>query len=750
MKKPLAKRNGRATLIAAIYGVLFLLLFARFAYIQIFGVVNDQDLKDLASQKQQRIVELPADRGKIVDSKGETIVADTLSYRMFIVLSKKAEADQNGVLRYVEEKDYKKLAKVLSEQLSLDKDEVFQRLKKANKDNRYQVELGAAGKNLSHTQQEDIKEALAKENITGVNFLEEKKRFYPNGVFASHLIGYATTNEEEDENGQLKKVTRGKMGLEKTYDESLQGENGSINFRSDGKGYIFPQADKNIQPAKDGHDIQLTLNSKIQNILESTMTEVYDQYDPESIVVVLAHAKTGEILAMSQRPTFNPTTLEGLDANWMNEVVEKTIEPGSTMKMFTLAAAVEEGKWDPNAYFTSGQYRVFDRVINDVKRGGWGTISYLEGFQRSSNVSMAYLLEKIGDKRFIEYIREFGFGEKVGLGLPNEASGVIMDNYPAERLTTSYGQGSTVTPIQMIQAATAIANDGKMMKPYLIKSIKDPNTGKVLEENKPTQKGMPISPETAKEVREVLASTVTASHGTGRPFALNSYNVGGKTGTAEIPKGEGQVGYLSGRGNYLYSFLGMAPIEDPEIIAFVSVQQPELPWQEYGAIPVAKIFTTVMNNSLKTLQVQPNEAPDIQIEEVANFVGEPTEEVIENVRKDGNIPIVIGELEGEVKEQYPSEGSILPPKAHVLLKTEGTISIPDFTGWSKKMVLSYKALSGLDIRISGEGYVVAQSISNGTPIQDHETIIIQLESPATQYGVVEQKNNENEEEAEES
>ena len=749
MKKSLARRNGRATLIEIIYGVLFLLLFARFAYIQVFGVVNDQDLKDLASKKQERIVELPADRGKIVDSKGETIVADTLSYRIFIVLSKKAEEDKDGIPRYVKEEDYKKLSKVLEKHLAVDQKEVFKRLKKANKEERYQIELGSAGKNLSHAQQEELRKDLEKEGITGVNFLEEKKRFYPNGVFASHLIGYATTNEEEDENGRLQKVTRGKMCLEKTYDELL-GENGSINFRSDGKGYIFPQADKNIKPAKDGHNIQLTLNSKIQNILESTMTEVYEQYDPESIVVVLAHAKTGEILAMSQRPTFNPTTLEGLDINWMNEVVEKTIEPGSTMKMFTLAAAVEEGKWDPNAYFTSGQYRVFDRVINDVKRGGWGTISYLEGFQRSSNVSMAYLLEKVGDKRFIEYIREFGFGEKVGLGLPNEAEGVIIDRYPAERLTTSYGQGSTVTPIQMIQAATAIANDGKMMKPYLIKSIKDPNTGEVLEENKPTQKGMPISPETAQEVREVLASTVTAPHGTGRPFALNSYNVGGKTGTAEIPKGDGQSGYLSGRGNYLYSFLGMAPIEDPEIIAFVSVQQPELPWQEYGAIPVAKIFTTVMNNSLKTLQVQPNETPDIQIEAVDNYVGQEVEEVIEAVREEGNIPIVIGDVEGKVQEQYPSEGSVLPPKSQVLLKTEGVIHIPDFTGWSKKMMLSYRSLSGLDIRVSGEGYVVAQSISNGTPINTDETIIVQLESPAMQYKKSEQKNNENEEVAEES
>src|SRR5690606_168845 len=146
-----------------------------------------------------------------------------------------------------------------------------------------------------------------------------------------------------------------------------------------------------------------------------------------------------------------------------------------------LAAAIEEKKWDPGAYYKSGQYTVYDKTIRDVVRQGWGTITFLEGFQRSSNVSMAYLLERMGDKRFIEYVHSFGFGQKVGIDLPNEASGIILDRYPSERLTTSYGQGSTVTPIQMIQAATAIANNGVMMKPYVIRSITDPNTGKIVQ-----------------------------------------------------------------------------------------------------------------------------------------------------------------------------------------------------------------------------------------------------------------------------
>ena len=182
-------------------------------------------------------------------------------------------------------------------------------------------------------------------------------------------------------------------------------------------------------------------------------------------------------------------TREGLTSNWLNESIENTIEPGSTMKIFTLAAAIEEKKWDPNAYFKSGQYTLYDRTIRDVNRQGWGTISFLEGFQRSSNVSMAYLLERLGDKTFMKYMEDFGFGRKTGIDLPNEASGILLDKYPAERLTTSYGQGSTVTPMQMIQAMTAIANDGVMMQPYVINEITNPNTGEIVKNKEPEEKG---------------------------------------------------------------------------------------------------------------------------------------------------------------------------------------------------------------------------------------------------------------------
>ena len=206
------------------------------------------------------------------------------------------------------------------------------------------------------------------------------------------------------------------------------------------------------------------------------------------------------------------------------------------MKIFTLASAIETKKWAPNAYYQSGQYTVYDRTIRDHNQIGWGTITYLEGFQRSSNTAMAHLLEQIGDKTFLEYLNKFGFGQKTGIDLPNEAPGTILSKYPIQRVTTTYGQGSTVTPIQLVQAMTAITNGGKMMKPFVIDKIVDPNTGKVVEDHQPQIAGQPIKAETAKQVREILASTVTSENGTAQSFKLDEYEVAGKTGTAQYQK----------------------------------------------------------------------------------------------------------------------------------------------------------------------------------------------------------------------
>ncbi|MCM3710026.1 penicillin-binding protein [Sporosarcina luteola] len=726
-----------------VFGGLFFLLFGRLLSIQITGQAEGRQMAAMAEAKYARESILKAERGKIIDRNGEMIASDTLSYRLIAILSEKATEKGAKKKRHVT--DFEKAADLLSRFIPMEKEKMIEIRDAAIKRNTdtYQIEFGKAGRDISHETMLAIKKAAEKEGVTGLQFIEDKKRFYPNGDFASYLIGFAM--REEDENKKVSTV--GKMGLEQTYNKELTGTDGKVDYKTDIWGFILPKSEKKIVAAKDGLTIQLTIDKTIQNFVEDALNQVEEKYSPKKMLVIVTNPKTGEIYAMSQRPSFHPATREGLTENWLNEAIQNTFEPGSTMKIFTLAAAIEENKWDPSAEYQSGQYTIYDRTIRDVNRTGWGRITYLEGFQRSSNVSMAYLLERMGDRTFIEYLRGFGFGEKVGIDLPHEVPGIILDINPSERLTTSYGQGSTVTPIQMIQAATAIANDGKMMKPYVIDKIIDPNTGKVVEEHKEEERKSPISAETAKKTREVLASTVTSDVGTGRKFALSGYSVGGKTGTAEIPKTDGR-GYLAGDGNYLYSFLGMAPIDDPQLLTYVLVQQPKLEAGQYGSDPVAELFTSIMESSLKYMNILPENSETSLTKSLSDHIGEASDASIANLERQGFSPVLIGEG-GKVKSQYPEKGTRLSEGSIVLLETEGDTTLPNFSGWSKKMALSFKMLSGLDIRLNGDGYVTEQSLSAGAVISKDDPVVLQLKSPEDSHKRIEQNEEAEDEEVEE-
>lgn len=713
-----------------IFGGLFLLLFGRLLSIQITGQAEGRQMAMMAEAKYAKESILKAERGEIIDRNGEMIASDTLSYRLIAILAESATEKNAEKPRHVV--NYEKTAELLSKHIAMDKDKILSQMNAAIAKNTddyqvYQTEFGKAGRDINHETMLAIKAEAEKEEVTGLQFVEDKKRFYPNGDFASYLVGFAMKEEDED-----KKVsTVGKMGLEKTYNDLLTGVNGKMDYKTDFWGFVLPKTEKQIVAAKDGMTIQLTIDKTIQNFVEDAMNEVDKAYSPEKMLVIVTNPKTGEIYAMSQRPSFHPGTREGLTENWLNDAVENTVEPGSTMKMFTLAAAIEEKKWDPMAEFQSGQYTIYDKTIRDINRTGWGRISFLEGFQRSSNVSMAYLLERMGDRTFIEYLKGFGFGEKVGIDLPREASGILLDINPSERLTTSYGQGSTVTPIQMIQAATAIANDGKMMKPFVIDKIIDPNTDEVIENHKPEERESPISEATAKQVRDILASTVTSKYGTGKRFALSDYTVGGKTGTAEIPKKQGS-GYISENGNYLYSFLGMAPIEDPQLLTYVLVQHPKLAIGQYGSEPVADLFTSIMESSLKYMNIVPEDSGTLTAVSLTSTVGKDSAAAVSEMQEQGFAPIVIGEG-GKVISQYPQKGTKLTQGSIVLLETAGNTTLPNFSGWSKKMVLSFKMLSGLDIRLNGDGYVVEQSLSAGAVISKDDPVVLQLLSPEMQF-----------------
>src|SRR5690625_192021 len=461
------------------------------------------------------------------------------------------------------------------------------------------------------------------------------------------------------------------------------------------------------------------------------MVEVDEEYSPERMSAVVMNAKTGEIIAMSNRPSYDPNNPVDVE-NWYNDVISTPFEPGSTVKMFTWAAAIDAGVYNGDEWFKSGTYQVHEKVskVHDHNNGkGWGSITYDEGFARSSNVASSKLeWEKLGTEKYLEYLKAFDFDKKTNIDLPGETPGQILYNYPAEKLTTSFGQGSTLTPIQQLKAATAITNGGKMLEPYVIQKIVDAETDEIIEEKTPKVVGEPISKEAAEQVQELLESVVNSKHGTGKAFKLESYSVMGKTGTAQIPDPDNR-GYLEGNNRNIYSFLGMAPKEDPELIIYVSVNQPKVAAHENGSAPVAFIFKNVMENSLRYLNISPDKANNesINIIKAPKVIGTNTNSTEESLAKQGLTVSIIGNGE-KIVDSNVEEGDELFLGNRVILLTDKP-KMPHIIGWSLRDLYQLEGLFPFKLEALGSGYVVTQSIKEGEKIKENDYLGVELMPP---------------------
>jgi penicillin-binding protein 2B len=723
--------NAGAAVLFVIFSLLFFILIFRFVTIQVTGEVHGQALAAKAQQKYTNEKVIEAVRGTIFDRKGEVVAEDTTAYTLVAILDDSVTTNKKKPKHVT---DPGMTANKLAKYLDMSESEIYNRLKKEGP---FQVEFGKAGRDISNQTKREIEDL----KLPGIIFLRDSKRFYPNGIFSSHLVGFVEKKETKDK----KIITSGKLGIEKTLNDELTGKNGSLSFESDLWGFLLPDEEKKITPAQNGDNVYLTIDKKIQTFVEDAVNRVDEEYKPKNIIVVVADPKTGDILGMAQRPTFHPTTREGLDKSWHNDVVEKPIEPGSTMKIFTLAAAVEEKKWNPNELYKSGSYKVTEKSgsIGDHNgRQGWGTISFLEGIQRSSNVAVAKLVnEKIGTEKFREYLTAFGFDKPTGIDLPNEAVGKIQYQWPIEKITTSYGQGSTVTPIQLVQAATAVANDGKMMKPRVIDKVVDSTTGKIVKETNPVPAGQPISAETAKEVRDVLETVITSEHGTGKSYAIEGYKVAGKTGTANLTQ-NGK--YLGGANDYLFSFMGMAPKDDPKLVVYVAVQQPEVDHYYKGSIPVSMIFKSVMKSSLQYLNIKPASMEKADSSAVPDISEMDAAEAKKLLESKGFETVIIG-AGHQVEDQLPKADTIALEGEKVIIKASGVKTYPDLTNWSLRDVMKLAQITGVRLNKAGSGYVTKQNLKPGSPINEGENLIVELETPLQQFEKSLKKEEPNEE-----
>lgn len=723
------------------FSVVFLVITGRFLYLQVTGEVNGVSLEAWAEEKRTSSYTMPAERGKIFDRNGMTLAYDRPSYRLYAIVDESYSENAEEPLHVV---DPKETAEKLAPLLDADASDIQERLEKGIEEGRFQVELGNIGKNLS----KETKDRIEAEEIPGIKFEEEPLRYYPNGMFASHIIGFAREAEMENEDGEITSEITGVTGIEKEMDELLRGEDGYISYQRDRYNKKLLDPNEVVKAPEDGADVYLTIDQKVQTLLEDVLSQVDEEYNPEKMTAIVMDPKTGEIIAMSSRPSYNPNNPKNVE-NWFNDAISNPFEPGSTVKMFTWAAAIEEGVYNGDEEFKSGSYQVNEKItpINDHNGGrGWGNITFDEGFERSSNVAASKLVwEKIGTETFLDYLHAFDFDEVTGIDLPGEVSGQILYNWPLEKITTAFGQGTTTTPIQQMKAASAIANDGKMMQPYVVDKIIDPSSEKVLEDKSPNVAGEPISEETAEQVRKLLESVVYGEHGTAKNFQLEDYRVGGKTGTAEMPNPEGG-GYLKGRENYVFSFLGMAPIDDPKLMMYVSVQQPELEYDETGSMPVSFIFRNVMENSLHYLNIEPDQDDDenaMEAFELPELTGERTESVVKEL-KEKEIQVTVVGNGKEIVAANKEEGDQIFPSDRVILITDEP-EMPDLTGWSLRDVVAFADLMKLKIEVIGNGYVIHQHVEEGTPIQEGDYLGVELAPPDFE----ENENEENEGEEQE-
>ena len=568
----------RILLVCLLIVGLALSITLRLLWIQ---TVEASDLRKRAEKIWEKEELIEPSRGSITDRNGEPLVRDIVKYII--------AADPTQV------EDPKKAAEKLSPILNIPRDDLYRKL--SNKGLRHVKLMGGGTYKVSR----DVQKQVMDLKLEGIYAIPTVGRQYVEGNLAAHVLGFVNLDNS------------GVGGVEQRYNDQLKGEPGEIRFKKDAKGIRFSDGPEEFRPPRHGEDLILTLDREIQFHVERVLDQAMDRYRAKGATAIVVNPRNGDVLAMANRPTFDPeryaTTLE-TGVNDVNIAISNVYEPGSTFKIVTLAAAIEEGVFHPEQTFQSGSIRVGGRLIRDWNGGrGWGEITYREGVYQSSNVAFVLLGQRLGQDRLIGYIERFGFGRitdsagrKTGIDLPAEAKGYFFGRrlYESELATTSFGQGIAVTPIQQVMAVSAVANGGTLYKPRVVKAVRDPQTGKLTEYKPKKVTERVISPETAAQVRQILTGVV--EQGTGSEAALKEYTVAGKTGTAQKPKNDG--GYASDR--HFVSFVGFAPAESPQVVVYVALDEPSA---ESGSVSggtvAAPVAREILQGTLKALRIKP-------------------------------------------------------------------------------------------------------------------------------------------------
>lgn len=676
------KKSGVHTnMILYILTLLFIAyIICRLFIVSLSKEVGGVNIKDYIAFRNTRTDILVSRRGTIYSKNGlEVLAKDVNSYTLVAYLDE-SRSENTSKISHVD--DVEGTAKALSEVLNADYDYIYGQLSKDS----YQVEFGKYGRNLSRLKKDEI-ESLG---LNGLGFITNVKRYYPNGDFLSYTLGYGLLNEDT-------KQIDGYMGLERFYNDDLTGVNGYMEYEKDYHGFKLPDSKVNTVNAINGYDIYLTVDYQIQFYLDKFTQEAVELYGGEEVVASVMDAKTGAILAQTSYPSFDPNTRD--ISSYINPFVEVAFEPGSIMKTFTYMANMENGTYDESTTFKTGSIQVADATIKDWNKIGFGEINYRQGFIYSSNLGVINMVQKDIDKNILyDYLTKLGFGSKTGITLPNETSGKVSFKYATEVAAASFGQGITVTPIQVLQATTAVSNDGVLLKPYIVEKIVDPNTDEVIFEGSKTVIDTVASKETAREIRSLMYDVVNSddTYATGKSYRLDEVELIGKTGTAQIAGPNGK--YMTG--TYIKSFLGMFPYENPEVVILVSVKG-----NEASANSLKHIVTNVSKATSVYLDMKEAPVEDKIVSQIGFYINKETNKVVSELNESNVKYVVYGQGE-RIINQYPVNSTT---DDTVYLFTNNSEYTVDFMNMSKREVTNICSIAKMNCIVNGRGIVTSYS-----------------------------------------
>ncbi len=722
MRKKVRNRTQRTTFVIFTITLAVMVLIASNVFLVTIAKVHvgsGTDLSAYADSANTVTTTNKALRGNIYDRNGTIIAQDSKTYNIVCILDENRPST-GDTIAYV--KDKEGTAAALSKILKMDYDQCLSYLSQ----DVYQTELGTAGRNLSKSTKEEI-EAL---NLPGIEFTDSIQRVYPLGTFASNLIGFA----QSDETGS----TVGKMGAELYLNGYLQGTDGYSTYQSDKDGNILPGMKEETVSAVNGYDVYTTLDSVIQQALEESFEMTNDEFNASRVWGSVMEINTGKILAWGQSPSFDPNTLDITDYN--NYGTQIPYEPGSTLKTFTYAAAINEGTYDGTEEVYSGPYcfssdennnpvRVESNgygCIYNAKRKNYGMIQLDYGLIMSLNTVTAEVQNRlINADTHLEYMKKFGFFQVVNSdGLPEE-TGSLNFTWPADKISLSYGQGSTVTMLQMLQAYSAVFGDGTMVRPYYIDSIRDSyDSSHVIYQAETKVTGNPITEDTAKTLQGILYRVINDDEGTAKYYQIPECKLMGKTGTAEVAVNGGyQSGYT------IVSIMCAMPAENPQVMVYYCFEAPYDANAQYKTEHVKNLlrktairlgFTSSITDSTEESDtsetVDSEDLTEIVTSEMPSLVNHSLEYATEKLADSNTNQYILGSGD-TVIAQYPAENSYITSGQKVFLITDtNNFIMPDLTGWTRKEVTALWSVTQFGFKLEGEGVVTSQNISAGTPV----------------------------------